>query len=94
MREFAGVGPDVRLQVGLLDGLVSAVREWTCVHTDQGSGAIWYIKYEYLQGLIVFIVRAHMSRKIRIAAYSFVADRAVNRRLQRTRHKYKPRDVR
>jgi hypothetical protein len=28
----------VRLQVSLLDGLVSAVREWTCVHTDQESG--------------------------------------------------------
>jgi hypothetical protein len=38
MREFAGVHPNVCLQVGLLDGLVSAVREWTCVHTDQESG--------------------------------------------------------
>jgi hypothetical protein len=40
MREFAGVRPDVRLQVGLLEGLVSAVREWTCMHTNQGSGDI------------------------------------------------------
>jgi hypothetical protein len=94
MREFAGVGPDVRLQVALLEGLVSAVREWTRVHTDQGSGTIWYINYEYLQGLVVFIVRAHVSRKICTAAYSFVAERAVNRRLHRTRHKYKTRDVR
>jgi hypothetical protein len=86
MREFAGVGPDVRLQVALLEGLVSAVREWTRVHTDQGSGTIWYIKYEYLQGLIVFIVRAHVSRKICTAAYSLVANWAVNRHLQRTCH--------
>jgi hypothetical protein len=94
MREFAGVGPDVRPQVGLLDGLVSAVREWTCVHTDQGSGTIWHIEYEYLQGVIVFIVRTHVSRKICLAAYNFVADRAVNNCLQRMRHKYKTRDVR
>jgi hypothetical protein len=94
MREFAGVGIDVLLQVGLLDSLEIAVREWTCVHTDQGSGTIWYIKYEYLQGIIVFIVRAHVYRKISTVAYSFAADRAVNRRLQKTRHKYKRSDVR
>jgi hypothetical protein len=53
------------------------------------------IIYEYLQGLLVFIVRAHVSRKICLAAYSFVADRAVYRPcLQRMRHKYKTRNER
>lgn len=62
MREFASVGPDVRLHIGLLEGLVGTFREWTCVH----------------EGVIVFIVRTHMSRKICLAAYSFVTDVAVN----------------
>jgi hypothetical protein len=43
MREVADVHPDVRLQVGLLEGLVSAVSIWACVHADQGSEPIWYI---------------------------------------------------
>jgi hypothetical protein len=34
IRAFTGVGPDVRLHVGLLEGLVIAIREWACVHTD------------------------------------------------------------
>jgi hypothetical protein len=52
------------------------------------------IRYEYLQGLLVFSVRTHVSGKVCFAAYNFVADRAVNRCLQKMRHKYKTRDVR
>jgi len=50
--------------------------------------------YEHVQSLLVFIVRAHVSRKICLAAYSLLADRAVNRCLLVKCHKYKGWDVR
>lgn len=34
LQAFAGVRSDVSLHVGLLKGLVIAVREWACVHSD------------------------------------------------------------
>lgn len=37
LRAFAGVCPDVRLHVGLLEGLVITVREGACVHSDEDS---------------------------------------------------------
>jgi hypothetical protein len=90
MREVANVLPDVRLQIALLNGLVSAVREWTGVHADQGSATICYIKYEYLQGVLVFIVCEHVSSKVCLAGSNrFVAYRAGIMYLQRTRHEYK-----
>jgi hypothetical protein len=37
LRAVAGVGPDVGLHVGLLEGLVITVREGACVHSDEDS---------------------------------------------------------
>lgn len=63
MQPFAGVGPDVRLEVGLLESPVIAAKNW--------AGE--------LQFLLVRGVREHVSRKIALSADDLVANRTLNR---------------